>query len=571
MDKDNGHILLNTGAFIHNAIRTDLEGRLCDLRTRFPPEPGGFLHIGNARAVYINFELAKIYGGKCNLRMDDTNPVKEEAEFVQAIQDEIRWLGYEWDGEVRFASDYFDIFYDCAVDLIKKGLAFVCDMSAEEIRASFGGIDKAGTESPYRNRSAEENLDLFERMKNGEFPDGSRTLRAKIDMASSNLNLRDPVIYRITRKTHSNTGDKWCIYPMYDYAHPLEDAIEGITHSLCNVEFEDHRPIYEWYVNRLDRFTVKPRQMEFASLAVTNTVMGKRHIRKLVAEGKIGGWDDPRLVTLSGMKRRGYPASAIREFLGATGVAKAQSTADFGLLEHYVREHLKPMSKVVMAVLEPLKVIIENLPEGVTETLDVPYNTDDPSAGSRAVPFTREIYIERDDFMEVPEKKFFRLAPGKEVRLKGAYIVLCTGVEKDAEGNITAVRCTYDPATKSGAARTPQGDSGMQTDGAETRKVKGVLHWVSAEAALPIAAHLYDTLVLDAPETETGWVENPNSMVVMENALAEPSLANATPDDRFQFMRQGYFCLDEKKASQGGKPVYNRTVGLKSSYKPPAP
>jgi glutaminyl-tRNA synthetase len=563
----NGHILLNTGAFIHNAIREDLAGRLSDLRTRFPPEPGGFLHIGNAKAVYINFELAKIYGGKCNLRMDDTNPVKEEAEFVQAIQDEIRWLGYEWDGEVLFASDYFDKFYECAEELIRKGLAFVCDLTAEEVRVGFGSVNQPGTESPYRYRCVSENLDLFARMKAGEFSDGAKTLRAKIDMASPNLNLRDPVIYRITRKNHSNTGDKWCIYPMYDFAHPLEDAIEGITHSLCNVEFQDHRPIYEWYVNNLDCFPQKPRQMEFASLAVTNTVMGKRHIRKLVAEGKIGGWDDPRLVTISGMKRRGYPPSAIKEFLGQTGVNKAQSTADFGLLEHYVREHLKPVSKVVMAVLDPLKVVIENYPENETEMLDISYaaHLTEPDAAhneptrqqSRAVPFSREIYIERDDFMEEPEKKFFRLAPGREVRLKGAYLILCTGLEKDVNGNITQIRCTYDPETKSG------------TPGADTRKVKGVLHWVDAKKALPITVRLYDTLVLDAPETQTGWVENPDSLVIMENALAEPALAGAKEEDRFQFMRLGYFCLDVKEST--GKPVFNRTVGLKSSYKPPAP
>jgi glutaminyl-tRNA synthetase len=538
------HILLNTGAFIHTAIREDLAGRFSDLRTRFPPEPGGYLHIGNARAVYINFELAKIYGGKCNLRMDDTNPVKEEAEFVCAIQDEIRWLGYEWEGEVLFASDYFEKFYECALELINKGLAFVCDLSAEELRASFGSIGKPGTESPYRNRSVGENLDLFSRMKNGEFPDGTRTLRAKIDMASSNLNMRDPVIYRIAHKTHSNAGDKWCIYPMYDFAHPLEDAIEGITHSLCNVEFEDHRPIYEWYVNNLDCFPQKPRQIEFASLAVTNTVMGKRHIRKLVAEGKIEGWDDPRLVTISGMKRRGYPPSAIREFLGQTGVNKAQSTAEFSMLEHFVREHLKPVAKVVMVVLDPIKVVIENYPEGETEILELE---------DRVVPFSREIYIERADFMEEPEKKFFRLTPGREVRLKGAYVVLCTGVVKDAEGNITEIRCTYDVETKSG------------TPGAEARKVKGVLHWVSAAEALPVTVRLYETLVLDAPETEPGWVMNPDSLIVMENALAEPSLATATVEDRFQFMRQGYFCLD----AQAGL-VFNRTVGLKSSYKPPA-
>ncbi|MCL2189716.1 MAG: glutamine--tRNA ligase/YqeY domain fusion protein [Defluviitaleaceae bacterium] len=547
------HILLNTGAFIHTAIKEDLAGHTSDLRTRFPPEPGGFLHIGNAKAVYINFELAKIYGGTCKLRMDDTNPVKEEAAYVNAIQDEIRWLGYEWDGEVRLASNYFDKFYECAVSLIKQGVAFVCDLSAEEVRATFGSVDKAGTESPFRGRTVEENLDLFARMKAGEFKDGEKTLRAKIDMASSNLNMRDPIIYRIAHKTHSNTGDAWCIYPMYDFAHPLEDAIEGITHSLCNVEFEDHRPIYEWYVNNLDCFPVKPRQIEFASLAVTNTVMGKRHIRKLVAEGKIDGWDDPRLVTISGMRRRGYPAAAIREFLGQTGVAKAQSTVDFAMLEHFVREHLKNEARLVMAVLDPVKVIIENFPEGETEMLDIPYNIDDPAAGSRKVPFTREIFIERSDFMEEPEKKFFRLAPDKEVRLKGAYLILCTGVEKDGSGNITAIRCTYDPNTKSGMG--------------ETRKVKGILHWVSAEYACPVTARLYETLVLDDPNAEGGVAFNPNSLTIMDGALAEPSLAGAKENERFQFMRQGYFCLDAKATEAGGKMAFNRTVGLKSSYK----
>ena len=543
----NNHILLETAAFIHTAINEDLKGRLNELRTRFPPEPGGYMHIGNAKAVYINFELAKIYGGKCNLRMDDTNPLIEEEEYVRAIQEEIHWLGYDWEDRLFFASDYFDKFYDCAVELIKKDLAFVCDLSADELRATFGSIDNAGTESPYRSRSIEENLDLFSRMKNGEFPDGSKTLRAKIDMASPNLNMRDPVIYRIMRKTHSNTGDKWCIYPMYDFAHPLEDAIEGITHSLCSIEFEDHRPIYEWYVNNLD-FPVKPRQIEFAKMSVSNTVMGKRFLRPLVADGTVDGWDDPRMVTLSGMRRRGYPPAAIREFLGATGVSKATSKVDFAMLEHFVREHLSPVSKVVMAVLNPLKVVIENYPAGQAEMLNLSFHGENEELGSREVPFSREIYIEREDFMEEPEKKFFRLAPGKEVRLKGAYFVICKDTVKDADGNITEVICTYDPETKSG------------TPGAETRKVKGTLHWVSASHALPIKTMLYDTLVID---TEDGPIFNPNSLTEMPGAFAEPCLAEAKIEDRFQFMRNGYFCSDSKS----GKGVFNRIVSLKSSYK----
>ncbi|MCL1863208.1 MAG: glutamine--tRNA ligase/YqeY domain fusion protein [Defluviitaleaceae bacterium] len=535
------HILLETGAFIHSAINEDLKGRLNELQTRFPPEPGGFLHIGSAKAVYINFEMAKIYGGKCNLRMDDTNPAKEELEFVHAIQDEIRWLGYDWGDRLFFASNYFEQFYGFAVRLIEKGLAFVCDLSADELRASFGGIDKAGVDSPYRERSIEENLDLFTRMRNGEFPDGSKTLRAKIDMASSNLNMRDPVIYRIARKTHSNTGDKWCIYPMYDFAHPLGDAIEGITHSLCGLEFVDHRPIYEWYVNNVG-FEKKPRQIEFAEISVSNTVLGKRHLRKLIAEGKADGWDDPRLVTIMGMRRRGYPPSAIRDFLGNAGVSTAKNnTVEFAMLEHFVREHLAPISKVVMVVLNPLKVVIENFPDGETEMLSI---------DGRDVPFCREIYVEREDFMEEPVKKFFRLAPGKEVRLKGAYFVTCTGVEKDAQGNVTEIRCTYDPATKSGTGIEPP------------RKVKGTIHWVSAKHVVPLKAMLYDTLVVDTEDGEQA--ENPNSLVVMPDALGEPSIADAVLDDRFQFMRNGYFCLDSK--SEGL--VFNRIVSLKSSYKP---
>ena len=547
---ENNHILMETGAFIHNAIQGDLAGRHSELATRFPPEPSGYLHIGNAKAVYINFELAKIYGGKCNLRMDDTNPAREEGEFVESIQEDIRWLGYDWEDRLFFASNYFGKFYDCAVGLIKKGLAFVCDMSAGQLRTSFGGVDKAGTESPFRNRSVEENLDLFARMKAGEFPDGSKTLRAKIDMASKNLNMRDPVIYRIARQHHHNTGDEWCIYPMYDFAHPLEDAIEGITHSLCSIEFEDHRPIYEWYVNNCD-FEKKPRQIEFAKISISNTVMGKRFIKELVSNGKICGWDDPRLVTLRGMRRRGYPPEAIKAFLGATGVSKALSRYEFDYLEFFVREHLAPVSKVVMAVLNPLKVVIENYPEGEEEMLSLAFHNDN-DLGTREVPFCREIYIEKEDFMEDAPKKFFRLAPGKEVRLKGAYFITCTEVVKDAAGNITELRATYDPETKSGTGIEPP------------RKVKGTLHWVSAKHAVPIKANLYETLVLDAPEEESGVKENPNSLIEMNGAFGEPYLANAKPEDRFQFIRNGYFCVDSGKANEL---VFNRTVSLKSSFK----
>ena len=541
--------IMETGTFIHNAIQEDLKGRLSDLRTRFPPEPGGYLHIGSAKAVYINFELAKAYGGKCNLRMDDTNPSIEKAEYVHAIQDEIKWLGYDWEDRLYFASDYFEKFYECAVELINKGLAFVCDLTAEEMRANFGSIDRPGIESPYRNRTIEENLDLFKRMRDGEFEDGAKTLRAKIDMASKNLNMRDPVIYRITRKTHSNTGDKWCIYPMYDFAHPLEDAIEGITHSLCSIEFEDHRPIYDWYINNLS-FPVKPRQIEFAKMSVSNTVLGKRFLRPLIESGNVDGWDDPRLSTISAMRRRGYPAAALREFLGATGVSKAESRVDFGMLEHFVREHLAPVSKVVMAVLDPIKVVIENYPYGHVENLDIDFGNE---LGTREVPFAKEIYIESSDFMEEPAAKFFRLAPGKEVRLKGAYYILCKEVKKDANGKITELICTYDPTTKSGS-------------GVQMRKVKGTIHWVSVQHAVKIKAMLYETLVLDSPESEDGVVPNPNSLTIMANAVGEPCLANAALDERFQFMRNGYFCRD-MNSSEESIPVFNRTVTIKSSYK----
>ncbi|MCL2047166.1 MAG: glutamine--tRNA ligase/YqeY domain fusion protein [Defluviitaleaceae bacterium] len=541
--------ILETGTFIHNAIRQDLDGRTSELVTRFPPEPSGYLHIGNAKAVYINFELAKAYGGKCNLRLDDTNPSREEGEFVTAIQEDIRWLGYDWQDRLFFASNYFGRFYECAVRLIEKGLAFVCDLSQAQMREYSGGVDKPGTESPYRNRSIEENLDLFTRMKNGEFPDGAKTLRAKIDMASKNLNLRDPVIYRIMRLEHHNTGDEWCIYPMYDFAHPLEDAFEGITHSLCSLEFEDHRPIYDWYVSNLD-FAQKPRQIEFAKISITNTVMGKRFIKELVENGKISGWDDPRLVTLRGMRRRGYPPEAIRAFLGATGVNKATSKYEFDYLEFFVREALMSTARVVMAVLNPLKVIITNYPENEQEMLTLEYHTKN-DLGSREVPFSREIYIEREDFMEEPAKKFFRLAPNKEVRLKGAYFITCTDVIKDEAGNITEIHATYDPLTKSGTGTEPP------------RKVKGTLHWVSAAHAVPITARLYDTFVVDSPDSESGVEINPNSLVEMNEALGEPCLKDAKAGDSFQFMRNGYFCLD---SGDNDELVFNRTVTLKSSF-----
>ena len=545
MEKKMQAAIMETGAFLHSAIQEDLAGRLSELRTRFPPEPGGHMHLGNAKAIYINFELARAYGGKCNLRMDDTNPSIEKAEYAQAIQDEIKWLGYDWEDRLYFASDYFEKFYECAVELIGKGLAFVCDLSADRMRESFGSIGRPGTESPCRGRSVDENLDLFGRMRAGEFADGAKTLRAKIDMASPNLNMRDPVIYRIMRKAHSRTGDKWCIYPMYDFAHPLEDAIEGITHSLCSIEFEDHRPLYDWYVGNLS-FPTRPRQIEFAKISVSNTVLGKRFLRPLIESKKVDGWDDPRLVTVSAMRRRGYPAAAIREFLGATGVSKAESRADFAMLEHFVREHLAPVSKVVMAVLSPVKVTIENYPDGREESLRMDFGN---GLGERDVPFCKHIYIEAGDFMEQPAAKFFRLAPGREVRLKGAYCITCKDVKKDADGKITEIICEYDPATKSGQS-------------GETRKVKGTIHWVSARHAAGITAMLYETLVLDAPGTEDGVAENPDSLTVMDGAAGEPYLAGAAPGERFQFMRQGYFCLDTRSGA------FNRTVSLKSSYRP---
>ncbi|MDR1532299.1 MAG: glutamine--tRNA ligase/YqeY domain fusion protein [Clostridiales bacterium] len=547
-----------TGNFLHAAITEDLKGGLDRLRTRFPPEPNGYLHIGSAKAVNINFSLAKMYGGKCNLRFDDTNPVKEDVEYVNSIMEDIRWLGYDWEDRLYYASDYFEQLYEYAETLIKKGRAFVCDLSAEEVREYRGTLSAPGRESPYRNRSAEENLDLFRRMRAGEFPDASRTLRAKIDMASPNINMRDPVIYRIAHATHHNTGDKWCVYPMYDYAHPLEDAIERITHSLCSIEFEDHRPLYDWFINELD-FEVKPRQIEFAKLRIANTIMGKRYLRAMVENGDVDGWDDPRMVTISGLRRRGYTPEALRGFLDSVGVSKADSVVDYSLLEYAAREDLKPRARVVMAVLDPLKVVITNYPEDKEEFLTIENHPENAEMGERQVPFSRELYIERDDFMENAPAKFFRLTPGRpgvpapEVRLKGAYFIKCDEVIKDGAGNIAELRCSYDPETRSGS-------------GFAGRKVKGTIHWVSARRAVPVTARLFDVLVFDDGSAPGGYRQNPNSMTVMENCLAEPSVAEAAPEDRLQFMRSGYFCLDSKLSTKG-RMVFNRTVPLKSSYK----
>ena len=545
--------LSGTGNFIHTAIQEDLGDNLTKIHTRFPPEPNGYLHIGHAKSICLNFGLAKLYGGKCNLRFDDTNPTKEDVEYVDSIKQDVKWLGFDWEDRLFFASSYFDTFYEVALKLIKEGLAYVCDLSAEEMRQYRGTLNAPGKQSPYRNRSVEENLDLFSHMKAGEFPDGSHTLRAKIDMASPNINMRDPVLYRIAHAHHHKTGDAWCIYPMYDFAHPLEDAIEGITHSICTMEFEDHRPLYDWVVAH-SGLPAKPRQIEFARLSMTNTVMSKRKLRALVEEGLVDGWDDPRMPTISGLRRRGVTPEAIRDFCEKIGVSKAISKVDSSLLDYCIRDDLKAKTPVVMAVLRPLKVIIENYPEGQTELLPIENNPETASLGTRQVPFGRELYIEQEDFMEVPEKKFFRLSPGKEVRLKGAYFITCTGVDKDANGNITAVRCTYDPATKSGS-------------GFEGRKVKGTLHWVNASTAVPITTRLYEAMLLDDPNDPNGdMVMNPNSLEEL-SSVAEPAVKEAKGGDRFQFMRNGYFCADTKD-STADHLVFNRIVALKSAYKP---
>ncbi len=546
--------LSSTGNFIHSFIQDDLEGKLNKLHTRFPPEPNGYLHIGHAKSICLNFGLAELYGGKCNLRFDDTNPSKEDVEYVESIEQDVKWLGFDWDDRLYFASSYFDKFYEIAVKLIKEGKAYVCDLNADEMREYRGTLSTPGKESPYRNRSVEENLDLFERMKNGEFPDGSRTLRAKIDMASPNINMRDPVLYRIAHASHHRTGDKWCIYPMYDFAHPLEDAIEGITHSICTMEFEDHRPLYDWVVREAGYTVNPPRQIEFARLNLTNTVMSKRKLRALVENGLVDGWDDPRMPTISGLRRRGYTPEAIRDFCERIGVSKANSCVDSALLDYCLREDLKSKAKVVMAVLDPVKVVITNYPEGQIEFIEIENNPENPELGKRTVPFGREVYIEREDFMEEPVKKFFRLAPGKEVRLKGAYFVTCTDFVKDENGVITEIHCTYDPESRGG--NSPDG-----------RKVKGTLHWVCADDCTTAEARLYDYMMLDNPDDPNGeMIMNPESIIVMDNCKIEPSLRDAEKGERFQFMRNGYFCVDTKDTTDE-KLVFNRIVPLKSSFK----
>ncbi|MDK2800430.1 MAG: glutaminyl-tRNA synthetase [Clostridiales bacterium] len=559
IDKELNHEEIPTN-FIHNIIDEDLkEGVYHNVHTRFPPEPNGYLHIGHAKSICLNFGTARKYNGLCNLRFDDTNPIKEDIEYIESIKRDVKWLGFDWEDRMYYASDYFEQIYECAVALIKKGKAYVCDLTPDQIREYRGTLTEPGKESPYRNRSVEENLNLFKRMRDGEFEDGSHVLRAKIDMASPNLNMRDPVLYRISHAKHHRTGDQWCIYPMYDFAHPISDALENITHSICTLEFEDHRPLYDWVLRELG-FQNPPKQIEFARLELTNTVMSKRKLRKLVEEGYVDGWDDPRMPTISGLRRRGYTPEAIRDFCERIGVAKRISTVDIALLEHCIREDLKLKEPRMMAVLRPLKVVITNYPENEVEYLEVENNQENPEMGTRKVPFSRVLYIEQDDFMEEPPKKFFRLSPGKEVRLKNAYFIKCEKVIKDEEtGEIIELHCTYDPETKSGSGFTG-------------RKVKGTLHWVSAAYAVKAEVRLYDHLFLE--EDEAGEMEatvmdgmnlNPNSLEVLESYV-EPALAQAEPGSKFQFLRHGYFCMDTKDSTQG-KPVFNRIVSLKSSYK----
>ena len=541
--------------FIKTIIAEDLkEGRVKQVVTRFPPEPNGYLHIGHARAICINFDMADEFGGRTNLRFDDTNPVKEDVEYVEAIKRDIQWLGFQWDG-LYFASDYFDEMYNRAVLLIKKGLAYVDDQTQEEIRATRGTLTEPGIESPYRNRSVEENLDLFERMKNGEFKDGEKVLRAKVDMKSPNINMRDPVIYRVLHAHHHNTGDKWCIYPMYTYAHPIEDAIEGVTHSLCSLEFEDQRPFYDWVIRECE-MEAQPRQYEFAKLYIDRAVIGKRHIKKLIEQGILDGWDDPRVHTLSGLRRRGFTPEAIKAFVRATGVSKSAGTVDPRMLEHFVREDLKLKAPRTMAVLRPLKVVITNYPEGQTEWLDAENNPENPDMGMRKIPFSREIYIEQDDFMENPPKGYFRLFPGNEVRLKHAYFIKCEHFVKDEQGNVVEIHCTYDPETKSGSGFTG-------------RKVKGTIHWVEASHAVPAEFRLYEPLLLEAGESDSDEFEdriNPNSLEVLAGYI-EPGLKDVQPEEKFQFFRHGYFNVDPK-LSAPSRPVFNLIVSLKSSYDP---
>ena len=547
----------NSSNFIKNIIINDLDtGKHDSIITRFPPEPNGYLHIGHAKSICLNFGLADEFNGKVNLRFDDTNPVKEDVEYVNSIKEDVKWLGFDWNN-LYFASDYFDEMYNRAILLIKKGKAYVCDLTQDEIREYRGTLTEAGKESPYRNRSVEENLDLFERMKNGEFEDGSKVLRAKIDMSSPNINFRDPIIYRIAHSTHHNTGDKWCIYPMYAFAHPLEDAIEGITHSICTLEFADQRPLYDWFVKECEMESV-PRQIEFARLNLTNTVMSKRKLKQLVDEGVTDGWDDPRMPTISGLRRRGYTAEAIRNFCREIGVSKADSKVDSQMLDFFVREDLQAKAPLAMGIVKPLKLVITNYPEGQTEMIELENNAKDETKGTREVPFGRGLYIEQDDFMEEPVKKYFRLFPGNEVRLKGAYFVKCTDVIKDENGNIIEVHCTYDPETKSGSGFTG-------------RKVKSTIHWVEANSAIPCEFRLYEPLILDdAPENEgKHFLEqiNPNSIEILQGFSEPTQLKNAKILDKFQFVRNGFFSVDSKYTTDD-KLVFNRVVPLKSSFKP---
>lgn len=544
--------------FIEQEIDKDLaEGVYDKVVTRFPPEPNGYLHIGHAKSILLNYGLAKEYDGTFHLRFDDTNPTKEKTEFVESIKKDVEWLGVRFDDHLYFASNYFQQMYEAAVTLIQKGKAYVCDLTPEEIREYRGTLTEPGKDSPYRNRSVEENLDLFERMKNGEFEDGSKVLRAKIDMSSGNINMRDPILYRIARMTHHNTGDSWCIYPMYDFAHPIEDAVEGVTHSICTLEFEDHRPLYDWVVREVG-FTNPPRQIEFAKLYLTNVVTGKRYIKKLVEDGIVDGWDDPRLVSISALRRRGFTPESIKMFMELSGVSKAQSSSDYAMLEYCIREDLKLKRPRMMAVLDPVKLVIDNYPEGQVEQMPIANNLENEELGERTIPFSRELYINRDDFMIEPPRKYFRLFPGNEVRLMNAYFVTCTGYETDAEGNVTVVHATYDPETRSGSGFTG-------------RKVKGTIHWVNAATAVQAEVRLYENIVDEEKgvyNKEDGSLNvNPNSLTVLKNCYLEPALKDAKPYESFQFVRQGYFCVDCKDSTPD-HPVFNRIVSLKSSYKP---
>lgn len=549
--------VVKTSNFIHDFIDEDLkEGVYTHVQTRFPPEPNGYLHIGHAKAICIDFSTAEKYGGVCNLRLDDTNPQKEDTEYIDAIKEDIEWLGFKWE-KCLYASSYFDFLYECALILIDKGLAYVDDLTAEEMREYRGTLTEAGKESPYRNRSVEENRELFRRMTEGEFRNGEKVLRAKIDMASPNLNMRDPVIYRISHVSHHQTGDKWCVYPMYDFAHPLSDAREGVTHSLCSLEFENHRPLYNWFIEKTGLFNNPPRQIEFARLNINYCITSKRKLLEMVNEGIVSGWDDPRMITLCGMRRRGYPAAAIRDFINRIGVSKADSTVDYGLIEACVRDNLNANAPRAMAVLRPLKVVIDNYPDGKTEELEVEIHPDHPEMGKRKVIFSKEIFVEQDDFMAEPVKKYFRLFPGNEVRLKSAYLVKCESYETDEEGNVTCVHCTYDPESKGGNA--PDG-----------RKVKGTIHWASREGSVNAEIRLYDRLfTVENPADESNGTYkdflNPDSLIVLKDCLVEKGIAeNLKAGDTFQFMRQGYFCADKDSTEE--KIVFNRTVQLNSSW-----